>query len=149
MNKAETLLVAFRDLNWENYIEISDAIVRFDKNNVEGELIEQASIYSYYQGLLTVAKREYDKSQLDLAQFVATSRKDEQETCLKTGRKVTEKSLEAFVISLPDYKEKTEYAIELSYKLSLLKGLVEALQHKKDMLVQISANTRAETKLYS
>ena len=51
MNKAETLLVAFQDLNWENYIEISDAIVEFDKSNVEGELITQASIYSYYQGL--------------------------------------------------------------------------------------------------
>tara|TARA_Y100000310_G_scaffold330440_1_gene402062 strand:- start:938 stop:1387 length:450 start_codon:yes stop_codon:yes gene_type:complete len=149
MNKAETLLVAFQDLNWENYIEISDAIVEFDKSNVEGELITQASIYSYYQGLLTVAKREYDKAQLDLAQFVATSRKDEQDACLRSGKKTTEKSLEAYVVALPQYKEKTSITIELSYKLGLLKGLVDALQQKKDMLIQLSANARAETKLYS
>lgn len=149
MNKADKLLIAFKDMNWENYIQISDAIVRFDKNNIEEAIVDQASIYSYYQGLFTLAKREYDRSQLALAQFVATARKDEQVARTSSGIKSTEKSLEAYVIALPEYKIKTDYAIELAYKLGLLKGLVEALQHKKDMLVQLSANARAETKLYS
>jgi len=33
-------------------------------------------------------------------------------------------------------------------KYTLLKGLVSSLDHKKDMLVQLSSNRRAETNLY-
>ena len=52
MNKAQSLLEALEDLTWENYVDIADGITQFDKHAIDDEMTRQASIYSYYQGLL-------------------------------------------------------------------------------------------------
>ena len=65
-----------------------------------------------------------------------------------TVAKQTAKDLDDFVESTSEYAVYTEKVNEASFKYTLLKGLVSSLDHKKDMLVQLSSNRRAETNLY-
>ncbi len=145
MNKATDLLEALEDLTWENYVDIADAATQFDKHEIDTEMTKQASVYSYYQGLLSVAKKRLDDANLTLTKYTATSRKDQKSS---TTAKQTAKDLDDFVESTDEFRVYTERVNEASFKYTLLKGLVSALEHKKDMLVQLSSNRRAETNLY-
>ena len=148
MSRASDLLLAFEDLTWENYVALSDKIVQVNRHDIEGELMRHASTYSYYSGLLSFAKKRLSQAQLRLDQFMAQTRKGEHETRLSKGLKATDKYLEAYVISHPEYGDINIAADDARFKLGLLKSLVEALEQKKDMLVQLSANSRAETSIY-
>ena len=142
MNKAIDLLNALEDLTWENYVDIADAATQFDKHDIDIEMAKQASKYSYFQGLLSVSKKRLDDANLELTKYTAQSRKDQKSS---TTAKQTAKDL---VESSDEFRVYTERVNEASFKYTLLKGLVSALEHKKDMLVQLSSNRRAETNLY-
>ena len=145
MNKATDLLEALEDITWENYVDIADGVTQFNKHEIDDELARQASIYSYYQGLLSIAKKRLDDSNLDLTKFTAQTRKDQKAA---TTAKQTAKDLDDFVESSPEFAVYTSKVNDASFKYTLLKGLVSSLEHKKDMLVQLSSNRRAETNLY-
>ena len=145
MNKAQSLLEAFEDLTWENYVDIADGLTQFDKHEIDTEMARQASIYSYYQGLLSISKKKLDDANLNLTKFTAQTRKEKKSS---TVAKQTAKDLDDFVESTPEYGVYNEKVNEASFKYTLLKGLVSSLDHKKDMLVQLSSNRRAETNLY-
>ena len=145
MTQAAALLEAYEDLTWENFVEISDSIVQFDKNNINEELERQASVYSYYVGLLGKSKKDMDDASLKLVQFMAQTRKDKKS---ETSEKQTAKDLDDYVMSHSDYFFLVTKANDAQFKYSLIRGLVQALEQKKDMLVQLSANFRAETNLY-
>ena len=145
MNKAQSLLEAFEDLTWENYVDIADGLTQFDKHEIDTEMARQASIYSYYQGLLSISKKKLDDANLNLTKFTAQTRKEKKSS---TVAKQTAKDLDDFVESTPEYGVYNEKVNDASFKYTLLKGLVSSLDHKKDMLVQLSSNRRAETNLY-
>ena len=144
MSQAAALLEAYEDLTWENFVEISDSIVKFDKSNINEELERQASVYSYYIGLLGKSKKDMDDANLKLVQFMAETRKEKK----TDGGKQTAKDLDDYVMSHPDYFFLVTKANDSQFKYSLIRGLVQSLEQKKDMLVQLSANSRAETNLY-
>ena len=146
MNKAQNLLEAFEDLDWENYVDIADGVTLFDKHEIDTEMARQASVYSYYQGLLSIAKSRLDSSNLDLTKYTAQTRKEKKSSSFP--KKLTAKDLDDFVESTLDFVLYTEKVNAAQFKYTLLKGLVSALEHKKDMLVQLSSNRRAETNLY-
>jgi|TARA_Y100000310_G_scaffold334388_1_gene414062 hypothetical protein len=146
MNKAQNLLEALEDLTWENYVDVADAVTQFDKHEIDTELARQASVYSYYQGLLSVAKKSLDDANLELTKFTAQTRKDKKQHSFP--KKLTAKDLDDIVESTPEFTVYIKSVNDASFKYTLLKGLVSALDHKKDMLVQLSSNRRAETNLY-
>ena len=145
MNKAQSLLEALEDLTWENYVDIADGITQYDKHAIDDEMTRQASVYSYYQGLLSISKKKLDDANLELTKFTAQSRKERKET---SASKQTAKDLDDFVESSEEYYLHTKRVNDAQFKYTLLKGLVSSLEHKKDMLVQLSSNRRAETNLY-
>lgn len=146
MNKSQTLIAAYDDLNWENYVDIADSITTFDKHAIDDEMTRQASVYSYYQGLLSIAKKALDVANLNLTVFTATARKNQKGA---TVAKQTAKDLDDFVESSEGFVGFSQDVTEAQFKYTLLKGLVSALDHKKDMLVQLSSNRRSETKMYN
>tara|TARA_R110002051_G_scaffold279562_1_gene341042 strand:- start:1077 stop:1517 length:441 start_codon:yes stop_codon:yes gene_type:complete len=145
LNKAQSLLEALEDLTWENYVDIADGITQYDKHAIDDEMTRQASIYSYYQGLLSIAKKKLDDANLELTTFTAQTRKERKET---SSAKQTAKDLDDFVESSEEFRLYNGKVNEAQFKYTLLKGLVSSLEHKKDMLVQLSSNRRAETNLY-
>jgi hypothetical protein len=145
MNKAQNLLEALEDLTWENYVDIADSVTQYDTHEIDNEMARQASIYSYYQGLLSVAKNRLDEANLNLTKFSAIARKEKKSS---STTKQTAKDLDDFVMAEPDFALYTKNVNDAQFKYTLLKGLVSSLEHKKDMLVQLSSNRRAETNLY-
>jgi hypothetical protein len=62
--------------------------------------------------------------------------------------KLTAKDLDDLVFADESYQMALTEVNDATFKYELLKGLVRALEQKKDMLQQVSANKREETKLY-
>lgn len=139
------LIESLEDFTWENYKVISDALVDFDDYNVENEMVRQASIYSYYYGLMCAAKKKMNDNSASMTRFISVMRKDAKTS---SSVKLTAKDLDDLVFSDEQYIQKQGTINESTFKYELLKGLVRALEQKKDMLQQVSANKREETKLY-
>ena len=146
MATSEELMHIYNDLTWDNYYDLSDAIIKFDKHNIEKEMMRQASQYSYWQGLCSQAKRDLDYANMQLTQFTSSTRNKFRD---ESPRKLTAQNLDDLVESTDGWTVYTKSVTEASYKYEMLKGLVKSLEQKKDMLQQLSANNRAETKLYN
>lgn len=148
MTKAQNLLLSYEDLDWETYIAISDRVVKVDKENLEKELVDQASLYSYYTGLRAFCKKQIEKKSIEIEQFGAKHKRVEEELKREKGERITDKILESSLLSSKVYNEKKNTLSDLQFKYNLLHSLCQALEQKKDCLVQLSANNRAESKLY-
>jgi hypothetical protein len=140
-----TLIETLDDFTWENYKDISDALVNFTDHGVEDEMFRQASIYSYYYGLMSKAKRMLNESSVEITRYAANLRKVSKR---ESSTKLTAKDLDDIVFGDDYYSELQSSVDEATFKYEMLKGLVRALEQKKDMLQQVSANKREETKLY-
>ena len=141
----QELIETLDDFTWENYKDISDALVSFSDHAVEDEMFRQASIYSYYYGLMSVAKKTVNQRSLQLTRYTAQLRKTAK---LESSTKLTAKDLDDLVLSEDQYLARQTLVDEATFKYEMIKGLVRALEQKKDMLQQVSANKREETKLY-
>jgi len=139
------LIESLEDFTWENYKDISDALVTFNDYEVENEMFRQASIYSYYYGLMSMAKKMVNERSLQLTRFSSQSRREAKQ---QTMKKLTAKDLDDLVFANQEYSVKQTALDDATFKYEMLKGLVRALEQKKDMLQQVSANKREETKLY-
>ena len=134
------------NFNWENYKEISDALTKVNQNQIETEMANQASVYSYYHGLMASAKHELDDLRSDVTTLSAKLRAGHRSA---SSVKLTAQNLDDLVFSDEAYDTAQKELNEASFRYEVLKGLCRALEHKKDMLVQMSSNRRAETKLYN
>jgi|TARA_R110002020_G_scaffold8063_4_gene33136 hypothetical protein len=141
-----TLTESLDDFTWDNYKGITDALTLFDENRVEEEMSKQASIYSYYYGLMSLAKKMVNDRSTQLDEYSSLFRKTAKGN---SSVKLTAKDLDDLVFSDERYNTKQLYLNEATFKYEMLKGLVRSLEHKRDMLVQLSSNKRAETKLYN
>ena len=145
----ETLLNTLEDLTWRSYIEISQAISFIDETKLNSELAESATRYTYWSGLLAMAKKNLDDAKLKFDQHVAIMSEETRADLPSKGVKTTDKKVMAVVESKPLYGAARESVIEAELKYNLMRNLTEALKHRKDMLIQLSANSRKETDLYT
>jgi len=139
------LIESLEDFTWENYKDISDTLVQFTEYEVETEMFRQASIYSYYYGLMSMAKKMVGERSIALTRFMSKLRKEAKE---RSSVKLTAKDLDDLVFADDQYHARQTAVDDATFKYEMLKGLVRALEQKKDMLQQVSANKREETKLY-
>jgi len=149
MRTVNSLLTTLDDLNWESYVEISKAISYIDETKLNSELAESASRYTYWAGMLALAKKKLDDAKLEFDQHVAIMSEETRTDLIEKSGKVTDKKVTAVVESKPLYRAARESVIESELKYNLMRNLTEALKHRKDMLVQMSANSRKETDLYT
>ena len=133
-------------LTWLDFAEIVNKLVQFEEGNIENEMRQQGSIYSYYYGLMSVAKSQADAAERTRDRLAATVRTKAREE--NRFKKLTAKDLDDLVLINDDVSDLENELIQATLKYDMLKGLVRALEHKKDCMVQISSNKRAETKLY-
>jgi hypothetical protein len=125
---------------------LCDRLTKIDKYQLEDELKRQSSIYAYYSGAMIIAKQRMDQLEVQIEQKSASVRLAAVDS---SDKKITDKNLEAIVTADPDISSLKQDYNNLTTRYSLLKSLVTALDHKKDMLIQLSSNQRAETKLYN
>jgi hypothetical protein len=144
--KAELIQEVADKINLEVYIDLCDRLTKIDKFSIDEELKKQASIYSYYSGAMVIAKQRMDQMEIQIEQKSAQVRLAAVDS---SDKKITDKNLEAIVTADADISALKQDYNNLTTRYSLLKSLVTALDQKKDMLIQLSSNQRAETKLYN
>jgi len=142
----KSLQESLKHFTWEHYHILSDELLKFDDHSIDQELMKQASTYSYYHALMAFAKKELSDAENKHTQIMSRLRKDKR---TESSSKLTAKDLDDAVLSDEQLKEHQDHINELEFRYELLKGLVRALEQKKDMLQQVSANKREETKLYT
>jgi hypothetical protein len=146
MNNLEVQLDGITE---EGYLKLVNQITHLDPNKIDEELQKQASLYSWYHGLLALCKKKVREAESNLEVFESLARNDEYNRRMEEGLKATEKIMESYIKSLSEYRELVNTKIELETKYDLLKGIVTSLSHKKDSLIQMSSNARAEKNIYS
>jgi len=120
-------------------LEISD--------DIDKELATQSAIYMYVAEQAITAEAEYEKLKFKLEEYEVTLDKNIREALEQEGKKTTEKMLENEIKRNKMYQKLRSKLIELRAKRDLLKNLKEAWYMRKDMLVQIAINKRAEMEL--
>lgn len=146
-NSWKELLSVYLDLDFETYVTIVNSLMDINRDTLDDELEDHARIYSYYSGLYEFSKTDLEKECTSVAYRQGQIKQEITEAY--TGKRLTAlvmdtelESNEELVILQNDLTEKR-------YKLGLLKSIVSSFGAKKDMLVQLSANSRAEKNIYS
>jgi hypothetical protein len=145
--KTEDLLKAYEDLDLELYLRLSDALMSIDKFSVNDEMLKHSRLYSYYCGLLEYATAQVKQYEVDVEKYEIDLKNDARDAIIQAGARATVAAVEDYVgrdSTLHTMKKNLE---EKRYKQGLLKSLVQSMSHRKDLLVQLSANSRAETRM--
>ncbi len=143
MNFSE-LFESIKNMNLEQALEISKHILKIDPENLEPVLSNQAHLFFFFTVALAKIKKEYEFA---LAEFGRTTYEVREEAEKNPTRKTTEKYLEIVINSNDRIIKEKKQISELENQLEIMKGLLKSLEHRRDMIVQMSSNKRAETKL--
>jgi len=131
----------------DTYLDITKRYLRVDEVNIDKALFQHTGVFAFFGAVLAYAKRELDKASNDCEYEEARCREERRAEALADGKKATDRSLDAYVKTVSSLREKERVREQCSYRYHLSKNIVNSLDHQKDMLIQISANKRAETKL--
>ena len=134
------------NFTWQDYKNLTDSIMDFNENDIDMEMRRQSTVFAYYNGLAAKAKREFNFIHSEVTRLVSDLRSSHKQ---ESKTKLTAKDLDDLVNIDEDYQKALSEMNEASFKYEIIKGLCRALEQKKDMLVQLSSNQRAETKLYN
>lgn len=143
------IFLTLEQISSSEYFTAIENIAKINTPLLDQELETLPSAYAYYAGLLAISKEKCDLLSLDLAKIEANARMEERATLLKRGNKITEKLLDSLVLANDTYNEKRKEMILEETRYNLIKNILTTLSYKKDMLIQLSVNTRQEKTLYT
>lgn len=138
-----------KNLDIDKYLEIHNKLASIDKDYLPAELARHTTVYSYYHGLLIWQKRTIDLMSNNNQAMYSLIKNNELTNNKSKGAKATASYLEDFVQSNEEYIKLKSQLIYQEEIYGYLKAICSMLEHKKDMLIQLSANLRSETKLYN
>jgi hypothetical protein len=138
-----------QNLDIDKYLEFNSDLSRIDTNSLPSELAKHTTVYSYYHGLLIWQKRKVDVLGNSALSMYSLIKNNELSDHKLKGGKATATYLEDYVQSNEDYIKIKSDLIYQEEIYGYLKAICSTLEHKKDMLIQLSANLRSETKLYN
>lgn len=145
MTSKISLIDDLDSFDFEKYQDLTLQISRVDKHDIDSEMVGFPQAYSYYYGLLVKAKSKVDVAKLNLEEHRAFFKSV---TKANSTGKMTVETLENLVNKDDTTKELNRIVLQADEIYGLVKAICNTLEHKKDMLVQLSANKRQETKLY-
>ena len=133
----------------DKYIDITKSYLEISDHNMDRALERHTGVFAFFGAVLAHAKRQLDRKEIELEFFMSQSMEKRRQELSERGTKVTESALNNYIKSVPMIKEKKEEVSVAQHKYNLAKNIVSSLDHQKDMLVQMSANKRAEAKMVS
>lgn len=140
----ESIIHHIRKLNLDEISDLTKELLKLDLENIYANLKDQSYTFFYFSMAMARLKKDHEDLLVDLNQLKFKVRKEVEEASQK---KLTEKYLEGFVDSHPDVVKLYKKVNEYDSQLEIFKGLVRALEQRRDMIVQMSSNRRAEIKL--
>jgi len=139
-NLDATIKVEIENFKWEGELK---TLLWVDINDLERDLVRQAAWTAWFCVVLGKASKllkdkdyELDKKYSEL--YLRYSKKGESED------RVTEASIKAKILTDADYNKLQKELNDFTEKVSQLSGIVRGFEHRKDMLVQLSALKRKE-----
>jgi len=133
----------------DTYLDITKNYLKVDESNVDTALFQHTGVYSFFGAVLAYAKRELDRASNNKDREEAVVREARRSELVASGKKATDRALDAYVKTVSSVQEQENRLEVCTHRYNLAKNIVNSLDHQKDMLVQISANKRAESKLIS
>ena len=118
--------------------------IRFSKETIHDDLMQQASKYAFYAIMAELAEEAYDDAKLELELLEATLDEHYRNEFLKSGDKITEKKLEKVVALNKSRIESAKNKIQARKNRNILKALTEAMRHRKEAVIALASNYRAE-----
>jgi len=141
------ILKAYDDFTWENFTLIGKELSNIDRENINGELAQHPVLFQQYVSLVALSKRQLDETTTYLNLTTSRIRKDFKQSSFP--KKLTAKDLDDLVFVDHEYTAAADKVTVANHKYLMVKGMVSAMEHKKDCLIQLSSNSRQETRLYS
>ena len=131
------------------YLQIAEEYLEISEENMDEALQNHTSLYAFFGAVLAHAKKTYNKADISFEYAEAEAKEERRESFSSKGKKSTEGALSAYVLTLPHLRDLRSEVLESQHKYNLAKNIITSLDHQKDMLVQMSANKRAEIKMVS
>lgn len=120
--------------------------VGFTAETVTSAFISQASLFSYYAAKHARAERQEARAKHNLEIVEAILDKKYRKHFRDEGVKFTETVIANEIIASKMHREATDDYIDAKQICSVCKAAVEAFRHRKDMLIQVGADSREEKK---
>ena len=125
--------------------------VRIEPLALEEEFVRMPADLAYWNERYAKAVRAHLTAKIEVDRVRATTRQvmrirltNPENAHLLAGGKITEAMLESFITSDGDVRRVEDAEIEAEAKKIRLHGIIEAIRTKRDMLISLGANMRAE-----
>lgn len=120
--------------------------IAVSEHNLDNAMMQQAGLFAWHAAESARAEAQHARVKLRFDVVEAKLYDRHRKALALTGEKVTEKMVENAVKMDPEYLQAKNLVIESEMLASFNKGAVEALRHRKDMIVQLGADRREEYK---
>lgn len=118
--------------------------LHIDLGDLTDEMIRQPSLVSYYINRVSEASLKLKNYRLTVEVFESALDRQIRDKALMKKEKLTETEIKSRMKSNDTWINHQRKINELESGVDQLKGIVEALKHKKDMLIQVGSNEREE-----
>jgi hypothetical protein len=118
--------------------------LNIDKTDLDEEIVKQPALYSYYAERQAEADQKVKDQKLALEVFEAALDRQIRDKALAKREKLTEQQVVMRMKNSDAWINHRKKVNELTAQADQIKGIVEAMRQKKDMLITISANARQE-----
>ena len=131
----------------DSYMDITKKYIAISEHNFQEAMGNHPSTFAFFAGVMAYAKKEVDRANLLFETREAEAREARREELLQKGLKATDRALDAYLKTQPELQTLQKGITAKAYKYNLSKNIVSSLDHQKDIIIQLSANKRAEAKL--
>lgn len=119
---------------------------RIDPVDLDDAFIKQSSIRAYWGAIAAEAEAKAVRAKMARDSKEALVSKKYRDDAAVTGAKLTEKALDSMVKLDPEYIKACHEFVDADLQANIARSFVASLADRKDMLVQIGADRRDETK---
>ena len=131
----------------DTYMDITKKYIAISEHDFQEAMANHPSTFAFFAGVMAYAKKEVDRANLLFETREAESREARREELLQKGQKATDRALDAYLKTQPELQTLQKGITAKAHKYNLSKNIVSSLDHQKDIIIQLSANKRAEAKL--
>jgi len=131
-------------INGISYSSSLEDDIKIDPSDLDAEFVEQSRKYAWWAILSEMAKDLVSKQKYDLDILYAQLDHEKRSQALVAKVKLTEKMVENEVITDKRYQAKMKEYLESKRQYGVLQAGREAFTQRKEMLISLGANYRAE-----
>ncbi len=129
------------DMDVDDYLYDS---VNTDPLKLDDEFVRLPADLAYWHGQAADALRDYQTAKIDTKRLEARLAIEIREQQILDGKKPTESTVAAAVETSDDMYDARKHLVSLEAKYERIRGIVDAVRAKKDMVISIGHQIRAE-----